>query len=157
MTTVNAALLAAALLFVLFVVAQALLPALIGRGKLGEANVRLSSTIARATGNADLAERAAGLREASTLALTELRRPRLAVRYALWALEAAPGDPANVPVLAAAMMRAKRLRALERHLWELMDEHPAVLAAAYDALLELYDGPMKTPERARVLRALRAR
>lgn len=158
MTTIDAALLAAACLFVLFVVAQALLPAIARRGPRRELHARLSGAVARGTDRAlPATERAAALRDAGEIALAELRRPRLALRYARWADEALPGDPASIALLARAMMRAGRYRALERQLWRSMDAHPEAPAheAAFDALLALYEGPMKAPERARVLRAMR--
>lgn len=158
MTTVNAALLAAACLFVLFVVAQALLPAIMRRGPRKELNARLSSAVARGTDRAQPADvRADALRSAAEIALAELKRPRLALRYARWADEASPGDARNIAVLAQTMMRAGRYRALERQLWRSMDAHPDAPAhdAAFDALLALYEGPMRAPERARVLRGMR--
>ncbi|MDQ3037789.1 MAG: hypothetical protein M3Y87_35675, partial [Myxococcota bacterium] len=91
------------------------------------------------------------------IALAELRRPRLALRYARWADEATPGDAATIELIARTMRRTGRHRALERFLWRSMDTHrggPAE-AAAFDALLALYEGPLNAPERARVLRAMR--
>lgn len=158
MTTTNAALLAAALLFVLFVVGQALLPAIVGRGRRREAHARLSAAVARGTDAARApAERASALRQASEIALAEIRKPRLAIRYAHWADRASPGDAETIAVLARAMTVGRRYRALERLLWRTIDEHDAARETALDALLALYDGPMRLPERARVLRALRAR
>lgn len=155
MTTLNAALLGAALLFVIFVVAQALLPALARRGPRRALHERLSAAVARGTAEgAPGPERASALCEASEIALTELRRPRLALRYARWAHDADPVAPATIATLARAMMRAGRVRALERILWRTMDEHPDTPShdAALDALCALYEGPLEAPERARVLR-----
>jgi hypothetical protein len=159
MTTPQAAALAAALLFVLFVVAQALLPAIAFRGRKREAHGRLSTAVARGTDTARPAiERAAALRDAATIALDELKRPRLASRYALWAGDALPGDPETVALASRILMRAKKPRALERFLWRALDAStdPSARDAAFDALIALYEGPMDAPERARVLRRLDA-
>lgn len=155
MTTTNAALLAAALLFVLFVVGQALLPAILGRGPRRAANARLSTAVANGTDTAhSAAERAAALRDASTIALDEIHKPRLAARYARWADQALPGHPETIALLARTMTRAGRHAALEKILWRTLDAHPEAHDAARDALIALYEGAMRVPERARVLRRL---
>lgn len=164
MTTINAALLAAALLFVLFIIAQALLPALMRRGGARAASAGVEAALARAKDASRPAEeRAAAYREAAGLALDELRRPRLAVRLSQEADALAPAEPATIELVARAMTRARDLRGLERHLWSALDARTGAPAgdpaydAALDALLALYEGPMKAPERARVLRALSGR
>jgi hypothetical protein len=159
-TETNAALLAAALLFFLFIATQALLPALAGRKARRAAHSQISNAVARGSDEKRPApERAAAYREASELALIELHRPRLAVRYALWADKAAPNEAATISLVARAMTRAKKHRALERYLWKALDAAPAgeAHAAAFDALIALYEGPLHGPERARVLRALASR
>ncbi|AKF05147.1 hypothetical protein [Sandaracinus amylolyticus] len=159
MTTINAALLAAALLFVLFIVAQALLPALIRRRGDRASSAKMDDAILRANDTArPAAQRAEAFREGATIALDELRRPRLALRLLTSAESVAPGEPATIALVERAMLRAKDLGALERFLWQTMDAHRGTPAhaRALDALLALYDGPMKTPERARVLRAMSA-
>ena len=40
-------------------------------------------------------------------------------------------------------------------LWTSLDAHPSAHDAARDALIALYEGPLKAPERARVLARLR--
>ncbi|UJR82223.1 hypothetical protein [Sandaracinus amylolyticus] len=159
MTTINAALLAAALLFVLFIVAQALLPAILRRRGDRAANTKVDEAILRGNDTARaVSERADAFREAATIALDELRRPRLALRLLASGESIAPGEPATIALVERAMMRAKDLEGLERYLWQTMDAHPGSPAhtRALDALLALYEGPMKTPERARVLRAMSA-
>ncbi len=159
MSTVDALLLAAACLFVLFVLSQAVLPAVMRRGPRREVQSRLTSAVAAgANASRSVSERAASFREAADIALRELKKPRIALRYARRAHDADPSDAANIELLAKAMMRAGRYRALERHLWRSLDAHTneASFHAAFHALLDLYDGPMKAPERARVLRTMRA-
>lgn len=159
MTTTNAALLAAALLFVLFIVAQALLPALMRRRGTREASAGVDAAILRGNDAArPAAERTAALREAAALALDELRRPRLAIRLLTSAEAITPSEPATVELVVRAMTRARDLRGLERYLWSTLDAHPGTRGydTALDALLALYEGPLKAPERARVLRAMRA-
>jgi hypothetical protein len=158
MNTVNALLLAAACLFVLFVLSQAVLPAVMRRGPRREVQARLTSAVTSGTNaSRSASDRAASFREAADIALRDLKKPRLALRYARWAHDADPSDAANIELLAKAMMRAGRHRALERHLWRSLDAHAdeASFNAAFTALLALYNGPMKAPERARVLRAIR--
>lgn len=155
MTITNAALLAAALLFLLFVVGQALLPAIVRRGPRRAAHTRLSAAVAKGTDTALAApERAAALREASTIALDGIQKPRLAARYARWADQALPGHPETIELLARTMARAGRYSALEKTLWRTLDAHPGAHDAARDALIALYEGPLHAPERARVLRRL---
>ena len=157
MTPMNAALLAAALLFALFVVAQGLLP-IFGRRASRATSAAMSQAIARGSDSTRPAEeRAAAFGEAASLALDELGRPRLAARYAAWALREHPADPATIRLAARAMTRARRLRALERLLWRTLDARtePSAQEAALEALSALYEGPLRAPERARVLARLR--
>lgn len=154
MSAINAALLAAALLFVLFMLGQALLPALVARAPRRAAHARLSAAISRASAASSPLDRGQAMREAAIIALEELRRPRLAARYARWAHESAPGDPEVVRDMARALIAARRHRALERMLWQTLDAHPSAHEAARDALIALYEGPLESPERARVLARL---
>lgn len=159
MSTIDALLLAAACLFVLFVLSQAVLPALMRRGPRREVRARLAEAVAGGTnGSRSAAERAASFREAAHIASEDMKKPRLALRYARSAHDANPTDAANIELLANMMMRAGKYRALERHLWRSLDTHPdsASFDVAFQALLSLYEGPMKAPERARVLRAMRS-
>jgi hypothetical protein len=158
MSLTNAALLAAALLFVLFIVAQALLPALVRRSARAR-SAAFDAALGRSEEAArPAADRAAALREAATLAVDELRRPHLAVRLLLRAEELAPGHPGTIALVARAMTRARQLRALERWLWKALDAHVGAPGegAALDALLALYEGPLGAPERARAIRRLRS-
>lgn len=103
-------------------------------------------------------QRAAAWRDASMAALAELQRPDLAASYALRAERLDPGDRAAVGLLSTSMRRGARLKALEKLLWRRLDSRPVGSPAhdeAFQQLLSLYEGPLRAPERARALRALR--
>jgi len=105
-------------------------------------------------------ERAEAWRDAALAALEGLKRPNLAASYARRAERACPEDAAAVRVLSLSMREAGRLRALERLLWRrLAEEGDGTMRAAhnrvYEELIQLYDGPLKCPERAVVLRRMR--
>lgn len=142
---------AAAILFAIFLLVKARLPLgsdprrVEGRRKLAEARVR-----AREAGK-DRVRRAKALRDAAHVALADLAMPNLAASYARRALKIDPHDTESVDVVAAAMVRAKRYRALEKLLWRKLDEEgfdPHV----FERLIDVYDGPMRRPEQARVMR-----
>lgn len=102
-------------------------------------------------------ERADAWRDAALAALEGLKRPNLAASYARRAERADPDDPAAVRVLSMSLREAGRLRALERLLWRRLaqESHGPAHLRAYDELIALYDGPMRCPERAVVLRRMR--
>ncbi len=102
-------------------------------------------------------ERADAWREAAMVALEQLERPNLAASYARRAERADPEDPAAVRVLSLTFREAGRIRALERLLWRRLAQVPkgAAFTRAFAELVSLYDGPLRRPERAMVLRRLR--
>lgn len=102
-------------------------------------------------------QRADAWREAAMLALEGLERPSLAASYARRAERVYPEDDTTVSLVARALRAAGRLRALERLLWRQLARTPqgSVYGRALDELIALYDGPMRRPDRASVLRRLR--
>jgi hypothetical protein len=102
-------------------------------------------------------ERADAWREAAMVALEQLERPNLAASYARRAERADPEDPAAVKVLSLTFREAGRLPALERLLWRRLSQVPkgAAFTRAFAELVSLYEGPLRRPERAMVLRRLR--
>ena len=102
-------------------------------------------------------ERAEAWRDAAVAALEGLKRPNLAASYARRAERACPDDAAAVRVLSRSMREAGRLRSLERLLWRRLAQegHGPAHLRAYDELIALYDGPLRCPERAVVLRRMR--
>jgi hypothetical protein len=102
-------------------------------------------------------ERADAWREAAMVALEQLERPNLAASYARRAERADPEDAAAVRILSRTMREAGRLRALERLLWRRLSQVPsgAAFTRAFAELVSLYEGPLRRPERALVLRRLR--
>ncbi len=122
-----------------------------------EARARFAEAKARAhAARSDSTLRARALREAALVALEDLGRPNLAASYARRAARAAPEDPESIRVAALAMRRAHRYAALEKLLWRRLD-HSVGCESTFAELLALYEGPLKRPEQARVLRALWAR
>ncbi len=102
-------------------------------------------------------ERGQAWRDAALAALEGLKRPNLAASYARRAERANPDDAAAVGVLSLSLREAGRLRALERLLWRRLAQegHGPAHLKVYDELISLYDGPMRCPERAIVLRRMR--
>lgn len=147
-------LLVAAALFAAFVVFKSRFP-LAGRNPaIRDARERLAAAKAKAReARRDPARRAEALREAALIALDELGRPNLAASYARRAARAAPDDPESLHVAALAMRRARRYAALEKLLWRRLDQEIGQEVSVQE-LLALYEGPLKRPEQARVLRAL---
>jgi hypothetical protein len=151
------ALVVAGLLFVAFLLAKLLIrPS--RRGPLTRPErLRLAEDARRARDGAlSPAERAAALRKAATTAL-ELERPRLAATYARRAERLEPGNTESVNLIARALRRASRFRALESMLWRNLAEtesDPASSQGALFELIELYAGPLKRPEIAAALRRI---
>jgi hypothetical protein len=102
------------------------------------------------------AERAAALREAAGAALEGMRRPGLAAALARRAERLEPGNLEGVGLVSLALRRAARYSALERFLWKRLAELDGPNAHGYqrtfDELVDLYDGPLRRPETAQVLR-----
>ncbi len=107
----------------------------------------------------DPARRARAWREAATIALEELGRPDLAATFAARAERADPSDPASLATLASAFRGANRFRALEKLLWRRLAAEPDPQSESYERafqeLLDLYEGPLRRKEQAKVLRDLR--
>jgi len=119
-----------------------------------EARARFSEAKARARAAVNNpSARAQALRDAALVALKDLHRPNLAASYARRAARAAPDDPESIRVAALAMRRAHRYAALEKLLWRRLDREVGC-EVTFTELLALYEGPMKRPAQARVLRAL---
>lgn len=155
------ALLAALALFVAFLVVKSRIP-LTGRDPARvEARKKLLGIKQRAReARDDPKARARAWREAASVALDELGRPNLAAAFARRADRADPEDVASLQVLAEAMRRGRRYRGLEKLLWRrLAEDHASGVRAerAFELLLQLYDGPMRRPHQATVLRTLRER
>jgi len=148
-----------AVLLVLLVIVQAVLPVVRAPGGRA-AQAKLSAAVARGSdAKLPAVERARALAHARRQALEGLKRPRLAARYAQHALGLAPGEADVVAFAVRAMGAAKRHVGLERALWISLDRavDDATFEAARVALVALYEGPLKRPERARVLAGLRRR
>jgi hypothetical protein len=152
-------LLAAVILFVLFMLVKLRVP-LTGPSERVEAKRRLGDVKQRVRdAHDDPQGRARALREAANVALEELGQPNLAASYARRAERADPEDTSAVHVLAVALRRANRYRALEKLLWRRLANAPPgpVYERAFEELLSLYEGPMRRRAQAKVLRELRAR
>jgi hypothetical protein len=133
-----------------------------GRGEAyAAAHRRLLEAKARAKDHAlSKAQRAAALREAANAALEGLRRPSLAAALARRADRLEPGNLETVGIMGLALRRGARYAALERFLWKRLAEleEPAAQGSerVFDELIALYEGPLRRPETALVLRRLRA-
>ncbi len=123
---------------------------------MARARRRLAAAKARARAKSgDPQAQAAAYREAAVVALEELGRPGLAASLARRADAADPDGPDSLRLLARAMRSAERHRALEKLLWQRLDAGPTeVSPQIWDELLALYDGPLRRPAQARVLRSL---
>ncbi len=144
-------------LLVLLVILQAVLPLVRPAPGGRAARARLSAAVSRASDKTAPPEaRALAFVEAGREALGGLRRTGLAARYAHHAHELAPALPEVVAFTIEAMRAAKRHVGLERALWVSLDRagDAASFEAARAELRALYDGPLKRPERARVLAGL---
>ena len=150
-------LLAAVVLFVVFLLVKTRLP-LAGRDPaLVEARRRLADAKRRAReAGRDPERRARAWRDAASIALDELGRPGLAATFARRAERADPRDQEAVGLLAVAMRQGSRVRALERLLYRRVAEDADGPAGrrALQELIELYDGPLQRPEQAAALRRL---
>lgn len=140
-------------IFLGFVALQAMWPRSGSRVERKAARAKHSAAVSRGSdGSHSEAERSTALVEAGRLAIDELRRPRLAARHAEWAHRLTPTSPAVIDLLLEALPKARRLRALERLLWQSADTEGPRGDHARQALIRLYEGPMKLPARGRALR-----
>jgi hypothetical protein len=122
-----------------------------------EAKARLADARKRAkAAKGEPKVQARALQEAALVALSELRQPRLASGLARRAERLDPSTP--VGPLVRVLSAAGRYPALERLLWRRVDlagDDLEVASGALDALVALYEGPMKREHQARALRRLR--
>lgn len=153
---VQIALLVVAVAFVALVAVRGILPALRARRAAAPARLSISRAVSVASdAQRPAAERAAALVEAGRAALGELHKPRLAAHHAEWAHRIAPADPDVVALAIDALTRIRGHARLERLLWVSLDASEGhARARVLEALADLYDGPMRRPERARALRRL---
>lgn len=145
-----------AALLVAYVVFAGVAPMLRRRSATAEARARMSGAIAKGSDTKrNEVERAQAFVTAAKTALEELRRPRLAARYAEWAHRLVPGDDEIVALCVASLTAARRYHALERLLWtSLAQAKEPRSSPALRALEALYEKQLARPERARALRAL---
>lgn len=121
------------------------------RKQLAEAKARALSAANDGTA------RGAAWRDAAAVAMDQLGRPMLAAGFALRAHRADPDNADSVVILARSLTGARRLRTLEKVLWQRLGGTPgAAYEAAFTALVEAYEGPMRRPLWASALRSLRA-
>lgn len=150
----------AGLLFVTFLLVKLLSPLVpaggAGRARAARREVAEAKRRSRDR-NLPTSERAAALREAAVSALEGMGRPGLAASFARRAERLDPAAPGSIGLLATAMRRAARYRALERILWRRLasSKSNAIDEQALSELLSLYDGPLQRPEIAEALRRLR--
>lgn len=149
-----------AVLAVALVLLGAVVPLLPGRKKHRAVHAKVSAEVSKGT-DASLpkVERARAFVRAGEEALRGLKKPSLAARYAKYAHDLAPADEAVTAFMIEAMRAAKRWVHLERGLWQSLDaaresRADAVFTQANQALIALYEGELKRPERARVLRLI---
>ena len=150
-----------AVLTVALVLLGAVMPLLPSRKKQRAVHARVSAEVSKGT-DASLSklERARAFVRAGQEALGAMKKPSLAARYAKYAHDFAPADEAVTTFMIDAMRASKRWVHLERGLWQTLDatredsSNAQAFAHAHAALIELYEGPLKRPERARVLRLI---
>jgi hypothetical protein len=149
------ALLAAGVLFALFLLAKLLRPRARRTPAQREALARLNALKQQAREpERSAAERAALLRSAAGIALHQLGRAGLAASLARRADRLDPDEAAGVGLIALALRKQARFAALERLLWRKLADAPApaVVQRAREELQQLYEGPLKRPEVAAALR-----
>ena len=152
-------LLAAVVLFAAFLLLKSRIPLLPRDPAEREARRRIAEAKRRARrAGEDRAARVRAWLDAAAIALDDLDDPGLGASFAKRAVRADPTDVEALSMVIGALETAGRNRALERYLWRRL-EGPTGPAyeAAFEKLLALYDGPLRHPERAAALRALRQR
>lgn len=152
-------LLAAVTLFVAFLLLKSRIPLLPRDPAVAEARRRIAEARRRARrAGADPGARARAWLEAAAIALDELEDPGRSASYAKRASRADPDDAQAVRAVIGALRASGRHRALERYLWRrLQGPTGEAYDRAFEELLSLYEGPLRRPERAAALRALRQR
>ncbi len=147
----------AAALLVAWVVFAGIAPMLRRRRDTAPARARMSRAIAEGSdARRSAEERARAFTAAAKTALEDLRRPRLAARYAEWAHRLAPSDPAIIGLTVTSLTASRRYHALERLLWTSLAAagDGARTSPALRALETLYEKHLARPDRARALRQL---
>lgn len=147
-----------AALLVAYVVYMGIAPTLRHRRATAGARTRMSKSIADGSDEKrSTQDRARAFTTAAKTALEDLRRPRLAARYAEWAHRLAPADDEIIALTVASLTASRRFHALERLLWaSLAAASDARSSPALTALETLYEKQLARPDRARALRALSA-
>jgi hypothetical protein len=151
--------LAAVVLFVAFVLFKSRVSLLPRDPTLTEARrkIRAAKKRARKAGD-DTEGRVRAWLDAARIARDELDRPRLAASFALRAARVDPDHVTAITMMADTFKEAQRYRAAEKFLWRRLDgPYGPGYDAAFDELVELYEGPMRKRERAQALKAMRAR
>ncbi len=146
-----------ATLLVLLVVARGLLPLVGLSGPARAARSRIGEALGRGEDASRAAsERALAYVEAGREALA-LQDRRSAARFARRAHGLDPAEPDVIALVIEAMWAARRYGALERALWASLDRarSEAGFERARRGLVRLYEGPLRRPERGRVLAGLR--
>jgi hypothetical protein len=148
-------------LFAVFLLIKSRVPLVWGNPKEREARKRLLALRAEISASKrDRPRRAELWREAAVISLEELERPYRAAIYARRADKLAPHDAKNLSVVVRAFSQARRFRSLEKLLWrrlDSLDENDEATERAFEHLVSLYEGPLRRPAQARVLRGMRDR
>src|SRR4249920_1099606 len=128
-------------LLVAYVVFAGVAPMLRRRRATAGARATMSKSIAEGSDTKrSSSERARAFTTAAKTALEDLRRPRLAARYAEWAHRLSPSDPEIIALTIASLTASRRYHALERLLWtSLAAANDARTSPALVALESLYD------------------
>ena len=151
-------LLVAVVLFAGFLLLKSRVALLPRDPRVADARRRIGEAKRAARAARDTKSRAGAWLDAARTALEELGNAGLSASFAKRAARAAPDDPAPIDAVITALRAAGRNRALERYLWRrLQGEIGPAYDRAFEELLSLYEGPLRKPERAAALRALRQR
>lgn len=142
---------------VLFVIFLAVKSRLSGGSETKEAREKLARAKRSAREATTPIARAEAWREAARVALEELERPSLAASFARRAERDDPTNDEALPLLARTMRSASRHQALTKRLWRRLAEQPLDSPHADRLMMELvalYEGPLRRPAQAKVLREL---
>ncbi|MCB9621723.1 MAG: hypothetical protein H6721_08825 [Sandaracinus sp.] len=152
--TMRWALLGVVVLFVVFLGVKSRLSRDPGTKQAREALARAKKEAREAN---DGPGRARAWREAARIALDELERPGLAAAYARRAERDDPTHDEVIPLLSRTMRSARRHQALTKLLWRRLAEEPLDSPRAdrlMQELVAIYEGPLRRPAQAQVLKAL---
>lgn len=148
------ALLGAVVLFVIFLAVKSRLARDPATKEARQKLARAKQAVREATTSA---ARAQAWREAAQIALDELERPGLAAAFARRAEREDPSNEEGLSLLARTMRSANRHQALSKLLWRHLADEPLDSPRAerlMNELFALYEGPLRRPAQAKVLRAL---